>query len=592
MTSFSRRAIVSVLAIAVVGLLLGLATDAHATVPVPPRTPDDALIPPDIAGPQGMRTLPAPLGPFNYLREFAQIAAFLAQWQYPDAHSLNYGGEIEAESGELGGVIQTDNTLEAIWVWSRFRELTGRTDYDAYVANAWQYCLQFPAWNEEGSVGDDYYRVHNCAWGLTAVLQYQAATGDMNYESYAVTCAAYIRTHSLNLNVTDTWSQRLRAFVKGWAAGSLYLYAEAIGDPALMSTAVNQGQDVLAWLDAAPSARLGWEYWAMSAGTCVWGVCNSVFRDDPAAGSAWIDLDGGYVDVWQDWYNTVGYDWNSAWNVAYANGHFAMYDITGNTTYRDNGVLVTDALLSLDTDDDGGITAETVDQPTEDMTWVTTYLTKFCLNRLIGTPADDDVGILRFVGVNDGDVFGVGEPIPIAILATNYGLADQTGVSVTLSGDWGDASFTRDLAFAAMDTVAVDADWTPPSGTYTLTATTSLPGDADPANDTVSVTVQVGTPSATPDGALAFGARPTVNPFGEATALRLALAHPAQVLVDIYDLRGRRVARLQNGPLDGGSQLVAWDGRDTSGRAAPSGVYLYRVQVGAASRVGKLVKVQ
>ena len=27
------------------------------------------------------------------------------------------------------------------------------------------------------------------------------------------------------------------------------------------------------------------------------------------------------------WYNTVGYDWNSAWNVAYANGHFAMYDV-------------------------------------------------------------------------------------------------------------------------------------------------------------------------------------------------------------------------------------------------------------------------
>ncbi len=131
--------------------------------------------------------IPEPLGPWNYWREFVQAAHFGAAWQVLDPASPNYGGMIEAEAGPLGGVIQTDNTLEAIWVWSRYRELTGRTDFDNNIAAAWIYCRQFPAWQEEGAT--DYYRAHNCAWGLTAALRYEAATGDVSAAGYADTCA-------------------------------------------------------------------------------------------------------------------------------------------------------------------------------------------------------------------------------------------------------------------------------------------------------------------------------------------------------------------------------------------------------------------
>ena len=41
--------------------------------------------------------------------------------------------------------------------------------------------------------------------------------------------------------------------------------------------------------------------------------------------------------------------------MAYANAHFAVWDVTADQTYWDNGQYVTDHLLSLDVDDDGEV---------------------------------------------------------------------------------------------------------------------------------------------------------------------------------------------------------------------------------------------
>jgi hypothetical protein len=582
----------SLLRIVVVLATLLVASFALATEPAPLPDPDQPPPPPGFTGPEGLRELPPDLGPFNYLRELDQIAAFLAEWQNWRPGTPDHGGMIEAESGDLAGVIQTDNTLEAIWVWSRYRELTGRTTYDANVEAAWEYCEAYPAWAEEGAAGQDYYRVHNCAWALTAALQYEVATGDAGYASYAQTCASYIRTHPLDLDVADPWYGRLNAFCKGWAAGNLYLWAEAAGNALLKISAVDQGLDVLDWLEMSPS-RLAMEYWAMSSGTAAWGVCNSVFRDDPVAGALWAAENWDVLQDWQDWYDVPGYDWNSAWNVAYLNGHFALGDLLGGSPDPGPTRGITDALLSLDTDDDGGIMAETVDLADEDMCWVTSYLAKFGVDRLIGEPADVDAGVLRFVGLDDGATLPVGEPIPVRILATNFGLDDLTGVTVELTGDWGDQTWVRDLAFVAMDTITVDAGWLPPShGQYTLTASTSLAGDEDPENDSVTVSFIYGEALDVPADGFALLPRPSVNPFVAATGLDFALARPARVSVDIFDVRGARVAQLLAGEIAAGPRHVAWNGRDDAGRAAPSGVYLYRVTVDGEASLGKLVKVR
>lgn len=575
-------------------LVLALtATAAQATAPAPEpgQLPASPLW--RDGGPRDAREMPPGLGPFNYLRELDQIVAFLADWQEltpgPD-----YGGMIEAESGDLADVIQTDNTLEAIWCWSRYRELTGRDTYDDRVAAAWTYCLNFPAWQEEGAAGDDYYRVHNCAWALTAVLQYAAATGDDSYAGYATTCAAYIRTHPLPLT-GDIYSQRLNAFCKGWAAGNLYLYATAVGDANLMASAVSQGADVLAWLDTYPPNYLSFEYWAMSSGTALWGVCNSVFRDDPAGGIAWLTENAGYLDVWQDWYNVPGYDWDTSWNVAYCNAHFAVWDILADETYWQNGVTIADALLSYDTDDDGGIMADSTAPDSEDMCWVTSYLAKMGVDRLIGEPYAQDVGVLRLVGLSDGQYFAPGTPIPVRIIATNFGLEDAPDATVHLSGAAGDATWDWSLPFAALDTVLYTDAWLPPGqGQYTLTAWTELPADQDAANDTVRVTLQIGESTAVTEAAVAglVLRGPDHNPFDGRVNLAFRLGAAAAVRVEIYDLRGRRIARLGGEHLAAGEHAYVWNGRDDGDRAVAAGTYLYRVVGAGQSHSGKLIKLR
>ncbi len=537
--------------------------------------------------PPSQRGIPEPLGPFNYVREFDQIVGFLAVWQVSDMGSPDYGGMIEAEGGPLGGVIQTDNTLEAIWCWSRYRALTGDTSYDDNLAAAWIYVQNFPAWDEEGDPGNDYYRVHNCAWALTAALEYEAATGDASFAGYAATAAQYIADTPLDLTDGTTYQQRLDAFVKGWAAGNLYRYAEALSDPVLLAEALTQGLDVFGWLDFDPATRLGLEYWAMSSGTALWGVCNSVFADDPALGVAWLTANAPFLDTWQEWIDIPGFDWDSAWNVAYLNAHWAVYEILGDAAYRDNAIVIADRLLSFDTDDDGGIMAQSVEPDTEDASWVTSYLCKFGVDRLVGTPLPTDVGTLRFDGLADGDMIEVGQPIDVAVIATNFGLDDQLGATVELSGDAGGGSTSVDLPFAALVTETFVFGWTPPVGTYTLTGSTTIGGDGDPTNDVVSITIHVVEAIGVPGdvaSTMPLLARPPVTPFRGTVVFELVPGvAPTEIL--IVGPGGALVRRA----VTTGNRW-RWDGRDERGRPVASGVYTYALGRSEARVSGKLVR--
>jgi len=65
-------------------------------------------------------------------------------------------------------------------------------------------------------------------------------------------------------------------------------------------------------------------------------------------------------------------------------------------------------------------------------------------------------------------------------------------------------------------------------------------------------------------------------------SLDVAFAQPrsGSVTIDVIDLAGRRVARLQSGVLPSGLHNFQWDGRDASGRAVARGVYFLRSQSG------------
>ncbi|MBK6764820.1 MAG: T9SS type A sorting domain-containing protein [bacterium] len=74
------------------------------------------------------------------------------------------------------------------------------------------------------------------------------------------------------------------------------------------------------------------------------------------------------------------------------------------------------------------------------------------------------------------------------------------------------------------------------------------------------------------------------NPFNPTTTIRFDLAHSIHTTLTIFDLTGRTVAQLIDGPLTAGSHSVAFDGANLA-----SGVYFYRLRAGRMHETRKMV---
>lgn len=80
------------------------------------------------------------------------------------------------------------------------------------------------------------------------------------------------------------------------------------------------------------------------------------------------------------------------------------------------------------------------------------------------------------------------------------------------------------------------------------------------------------------------------NPFNPSTTISFSLPGECSVLLEVYDVSGRLVARLiDNDRLGVGAHDVEWNGRDASGRAAASGIYVCRLAVGKETISRKMV---
>jgi hypothetical protein len=90
-----------------------------------------------------------------------------------------------------------------------------------------------------------------------------------------------------------------------------------------------------------------------------------------------------------------------------------------------------------------------------------------------------------------------------------------------------------------------------------------------------------------PAAAVALRAFP--NPFNPSTRLDFVLPAAGPVRLAVYDVAGRRLAVLHEGPLPAGPALFEWDGRDGEGRELPSGIYLARLELPGEARQVKLV---
>ena len=80
------------------------------------------------------------------------------------------------------------------------------------------------------------------------------------------------------------------------------------------------------------------------------------------------------------------------------------------------------------------------------------------------------------------------------------------------------------------------------------------------------------------------------NPFGRSTTIRYALPRACDVSLEVFDVRGQRVATLARGWQESGWYTVAFGG-DARGRT-PGGVYFYRLRAAGYTSTRKMLFVR
>jgi len=143
-----------------------------------------------------------------------------------------------------------------------------------------------------------------------------------------------------------------------------------------------------------------------------------------------------------------------------------------------------------------------------------------------------------------------------------------------------------------------DLDGAGPSGVAVVVGAT---GDDDGGGDRGAVYVLYlsGTPTTDAPGdtggprAASLG-EPTPNPFRRSTRIPFAARPGVRLVVEVRDVAGRLVRRLDGVSSGPGSSPLTWDGRDESGRVLPAGTYFLHLaqdgQTSARSRRAVLLR--
>ena len=82
------------------------------------------------------------------------------------------------------------------------------------------------------------------------------------------------------------------------------------------------------------------------------------------------------------------------------------------------------------------------------------------------------------------------------------------------------------------------------------------------------------------------------NPASEVAALTFALPSAGHATVDVFDIAGRRVARLADGAFQAGLHRVQWNGRDGANQRVAAGVFLARLTSPAGNVTRRMVWVR
>jgi uncharacterized repeat protein (TIGR01451 family) len=200
-----------------------------------------------------------------------------------------------------------------------------------------------------------------------------------------------------------------------------------------------------------------------------------------------------------------------------------------------------------------------------------------------------------------------GTPLTYTYSVSNNGPGAATDVTlelvlpdgVTFDGATpaaGSCTHTDGIVGCTLGAVVVGADVevsvtvTPSTGGVLLqdAAVAGAEIDWNPSNNRASLSITVGTPTATEDEAgvpRAFALHGNFpNPFNPTTTIRFDVAQTSPVRLRVFNAMGQQVALLVDGIYAPGTHEASFDAS-----ALPSGVYVYRIEVGTFQPIRPMV---
>jgi hypothetical protein len=79
------------------------------------------------------------------------------------------------------------------------------------------------------------------------------------------------------------------------------------------------------------------------------------------------------------------------------------------------------------------------------------------------------------------------------------------------------------------------------------------------------------------------------NPFNPSTNIKIKIPQKSHLTIDVYDINGNQVNRINDSFLPPGEYIFKWDGRDKNMNLVPSGIYFYKVKVNENIQIGKML---
>ena len=84
----------------------------------------------------------------------------------------------------------------------------------------------------------------------------------------------------------------------------------------------------------------------------------------------------------------------------------------------------------------------------------------------------------------------------------------------------------------------------------------------------------------------------TPNPAWSLSRVEYSLPATGPASLRLFDVSGREVRTLVNGPVEAGRHEAIWDGRDASGQKVPAGAYFYELNAGGKRATRRVVRLQ